>query len=123
MEAKGSNADDMLKLSDSEMHELHGIYEQEMEARTKRLSDVANELMIHVPSWWEPKERDKWEEGRFVRRYLTREAMNELRAAIRAERKARWELIVMWAPVIGMLTGLVGATTGLIAVLSKSAGH
>lgn len=49
--------------------------------------------------------------------------MNDLRARIRAERNARWELVLTWLPALGGITGLVGAVAGLVAVLAKTGGH
>jgi hypothetical protein len=45
---------------------------------------------------------------------LSRAGINELRSAIRAEKKARVERFLMWAPGI---TGILGAAIGLAAIL------
>ncbi len=54
---------------------------------------------------------------------LTPEAMTELRAAIRKERRERRETVDSWAKIIGRIiticTGLVGAIIGLVAVWKK----
>jgi len=53
---------------------------------------------------------------------LSHAQINQLRTAIRAEQKARWELRLMWLPIVGVVTGLMGALTALVAVLGKKAG-
>ncbi len=45
---------------------------------------------------------------------LSRDAISKLSAAIRAERKARIELLLMWVPGV---TGILGAMIGLAAIL------
>ena len=64
--------------------------------------------------------KDKWVEGTAVRRYLNEHGMSEVRAAIRAERKARAELIVMWVPMISGVAGLIGTFTGLVASVHEA---
>lgn len=61
--------------------------------------------------------RDSWEESSITGdRYLTREAIRDLRIALRQERKERSENLRLW---LAGLTGLVGALTGLAALLLK----
>ena len=81
---------------------------------------MAYKLMIEVCGRWDPETKDDWEEGQQVSQYLTPKGMKKLREAIRAEQKARREMFLMWVPVIAGFTGLVGAATGLIALLVKS---
>lgn len=50
------------------------------------------------------------------RHVLTPKGMAELRATLRSERKAKFELTLM---VLAAITGLVGAVTGLVAVLAR----
>ena len=47
--------------------------------------------------------------------YLSQRGINKLRADIRAERKARVELLLMWVPGV---VGVLGALIGLVAVLT-----
>jgi len=79
-------------------------------AMSDYLITEADRLLIPIPDTADEK---IWENAE---RYpvLTRQGINELRAAIRAERKARVELFVMWMPTV---IGLVGALTGLVAVI------
>jgi hypothetical protein len=70
----------------------------------------ADRLMIPLP---DKDDQKIWENAE---RYpvLTRQGINEVRTAIRAERKAQMELFVMWMPTV---IGIIGALTGLAAVV------
>jgi hypothetical protein len=69
-------------------------------------------LAVPLPDWDEEK---FW----FVNsdtdeHVLTKQGIHELRSAILAHKKARYELVAMWLPG---LIGIIGALTGLAAVL------
>ena len=49
--------------------------------------------------------------------YLSREGISEVRAMIRKDTKERHELMLPW---LSLLIGLVGALTGLIAVIGSA---
>lgn len=92
---------------------------------TRDLLDEAEGLYLPTPdrsdqSKWISKENLNTFENWSV---LTPEAMTELRAAIRKERRERREVVESWAKVVGaiitILTGLVGAAIGLVAVWKK----
>jgi hypothetical protein len=70
----------------------------------------ADRLLIPLP---DKEDKNIWED---VERYptLTRQGINEVRAAIRADRKARMELFVMWLPGV---TGVLGTLVALVAIL------
>jgi hypothetical protein len=118
--ARGAKSDELEGITSREMSELHWNDEDLMVAHTRRLSKMAHKLMIEVGGRWDPETKDDWEEGQQVYQYLTPKGMKKLREAIRAEQKARREMFLMWVPVIAGFTGLVGAATGLIALLVKS---
>lgn len=115
---KASSAE-MESIRQGKQFELSMANEEIMEAHTDWLSEIAHRLMIPIPNAWEESGKDKWVEGTAVRRYLNEHGMSEVRAAIRAERKARAELIVMWVPMISGVAGLIGTFTGLVAVYMK----
>ena|SRR5207249_1876753 len=94
--------------------------------RKKIVSDSlikeADELHLPRPQYGD---EDKWEDEGVkppmtVGEALTREAMVELRAVIRKERRERHETVEWWVKIIvGLITigtGLVGALIGLISV-------
>lgn len=47
---------------------------------------------------------------------LTNNGISELRSSLRKDRKERVELVVM---ILGIFTGVIGAVTGLVAVITK----
>ena len=62
-----------------------------------------------------PSEKDDWEDSKIDgRRFLTQQAQRALIVAIRAETKQRAELFGLR---VAGLTGVIGALTGLAAVL------
>jgi hypothetical protein len=81
---------------------------------TQRLFYLADKYLLPRPEFGDI-EGGAWEET-FPGRYtLKPEAMAQLRAVIREEQKASSEHMRLW---LVPLTGLVGAITGLIAVIS-----
>ena len=81
-------------------------------AMSKYLVSKANRLVIPLPDW---EDERFWsvnsEAGEPV---LTRAGINELRSAIRAEKKAGQERFLAWVPGI---IGILGAMIGLAAIL------
>jgi hypothetical protein len=76
------------------------------------LISEAYRLFIPLPDW---DKQDKVGGGDAVKYVLTRDAINELRSAIRAEKKARAERFLIWVPgVIGILGTLIGLASILI---------
>jgi len=89
------------------------------EAHTKYLMSRARRLVVPLPDWNDDR---LWSiEANTGEHVLTAAGINELRAAIRAEKKARREAVQSWLPWVGALTGIIGALTGLFAVLAKGA--
>src|SRR3954468_1186471 len=72
---------------------------------TLHLRGEANRLILPLPAFGD---KTAWE-NRTDDLYLTIKGINDLRAAIRAEKKQRREAILMWVPAISALTGLAGA--------------
>ena len=116
--ARGASEEELEALSAANSTDDLYFTEALLAAHTSRLIKMAHDLMIPVPYSWETAHKDKWVQGA-MHRYMTTEGMTELRAAIRAEQKARRELIVMWTPLVSALVGLIGAITGLAAVLGR----
>jgi hypothetical protein len=88
--------------SQIEIQQLHSDY----------LRSVAYKLVIPVPSLGENLMWDTFGDNLHC---LSEQGINKLRADIRAERKARVEMFVMWMPGI---VGILGALIGLAAVLT-----
>lgn len=96
------------------LHQEHYFEFTELESErvhlmTARLMAAASRMMVPTPG------EDAWEECQVTGyRLLTREGIQELRRAVRAEEAARRDAALSW---LGAGTGLVGALTGLVAVL------
>ncbi|MGC2459250.1 MAG: hypothetical protein WA435_14785 [Gallionellaceae bacterium] len=76
---------------------------------------LANRMLIPVPEF--KTEGGAWMESEQTGLYhLTPQAVHELRATIRAEKKARREEWTIW---LALMTGVIGALSGLIAIIKK----
>ncbi|HZT34456.1 MAG TPA: hypothetical protein VFA15_00940 [Nitrososphaera sp.] len=82
---------------------------------TGHLCEMASQLMLPVP---EHEEKGMWQEAehRHNRWVLSVKGAAELRAAIRKEQRESREQFVIWA---SLLTGIIGALTGLISILIR----
>jgi hypothetical protein len=85
---------------------------------TDYLRSEAHRLVVPMPDQTDDTVwRRACPEGKPEFEYLTAKGINDLRAAIRAEKKVRREHLLMWLPMVVALTGLIGAATGLAAIL------
>lgn len=106
-------------------YELDEAAEEEHGAYTRRLLHRAKSLLVSVPSrdGGELEGGPYWEQGQALGTwYLTRNGIARIRAAIREEEKARREARAHWVIWVSALTGLVGAATGLLAIILRSRG-
>lgn len=96
--------------------EASGSYwdtQEELRILTQRhLLATATKLMVPIPDM--KKQDDKFWEHRNGRHTLTDQGVAYLKTAIRAERKQRTDVYMPW---IFALTGLIGALTGLLAII------
>lgn len=114
-EAKDRGAKDEVQSLRSQMaFELHVLDDTKEAAFTERLLRQAARLRVPVPlgtsQYWRESDADR-------ARVLTREGIQQLRAEIRKEQRWRGERRSQWVVWITALTGLVGALTGMLAVL------
>ena len=104
-------------------YELDEAEEEEQGAYTRRLLHRARSLLVSVPAR-DGKELNgdtHWEQGHTLGTwYLTRAGIARIRTAIRDEEKARREARAHWVVWVSALTGLVGAATGLLAIILRS---
>lgn len=94
--------------------------EEEDEYITNHLLDQARRLRVPIPHRCDPDntESNHWYEGHYTGQwYLTSLGVSALRSEIRQEQKAKHEIRAQWIVWLSGLTGLVGAATGLIALL------
>jgi hypothetical protein len=96
---------------------------RERKAISDDLGDQAQRLYLPTPSL---NDKTKWDSDYAVHeptRFLTPEAMTELRSSIRKERAERRAVFEWWLKLIGglvgIVTGLVGALIGLVAIWRK----
>lgn len=87
--------------SQCDIQQLHSDY----------VRNLAHKLIIPVPSLGDNLMWDKLGDNLHC---LSEHGINKLRADIRAERKARVELFLMWMPGV---VGILGALIGLAAIL------
>lgn len=84
-----------------------------------RLFHEANRLGIPSPRYTDP-DSDLWERSHEGQVYLSFKGQSELRSSIRAENKERWEARASILKDIAVpIAGLIGAITGLIAVIRR----
>lgn len=82
---------------------------------TSYLLSKANKRFLPYPSYREGE--DPWERGHFTgKRYLTEKGISELRSRIRKEDRERFDLFLK---IAAGLTGVIGALTGLIAIMKS----
>ena len=97
------------------------LHEEEEEAYfTKKLFQRARRLRVPIPHRYndDKSESDHWYEGQYTGCwYLTTKGVAALREEIRRELKGRHEARSQWVVWLSALTGLIGAVTGLVALL------
>lgn len=113
--AKEKSGDDMTDIMYEEHTELVIVDDQIHRLVTNWLWEQAKKSMIPIPSH---DEEGMWEEteSRPGTYHLSVKGVGTLRAALRKENKERWETLVVW---VAPITGLVGALTGLLAIIMK----
>ena len=108
-----ASSDEIRSLRQREWYEVDLIDDQISDLVTRRFLGIANKYLLPTP-----KHDGAWIESDVTGlRQLEPEAIIELRATIRKERKERYEHMLMW---VAALTGLIGALSGLIAVIGAS---
>ena len=98
--------------------------EEEDACLTKTLRVQARRLHVPVPHRYneDKTESEHWYEGHYTGRwYLTSRGVAALREDIRREVKARHEGRAHWVVWLSALTGVIGAVTGLVALLTHKA--
>lgn len=91
---------------------------------TKKLLNRARRLRVPIPHRYNEDQSvaEFWCEGHYTGRwYLTTKGVAALREEIRKELKARHETRSHWVVWLSALTGLIGAVTGLVALLGHRA--
>ncbi len=112
--AKAKTAKEIEELGAEIGSEIDPILEEINSLQSKRFCQIAHKLLVPTP--------DRTNENFWCQRHydygyiLTDKGIWEIKKLIRQEKRERREGFVIW---LAALTGIIGATTGLAAVLSR----
>lgn len=120
---KGASQDEIQGLLQDASFETDMAQEQIQIILSARLFHEANRLGIPSPRYTDAGS-DLWEQAHNGQIYLSVKGQSYLRSSIRQEEKERREATAFWVkdilvPVLSMLLGIIGATTGLVAIFRK----
>src|SRR6266849_2583394 len=121
---KLNDREKIISLEQDRRFEIDVHDEDEDAYLTKKLLAQARSLRVPVPHRYnqDKTESDHWYEGHYTGRwYLTSRGIAALREEIRRELKARHEGRAHWVVWLSALTGVIGAITGLVALLTHGA--
>ena len=114
IENKGS-WEERQKVYATESVDLEMVDEEIRSLVTDYLVSKAQKMFLPVPSLRE--EDGFWEQGRYYASwYLTNKGVAMVRKSIRAEKDEKFNLAIRLAPAI---IGIIGALTGMFAVISR----
>ncbi len=118
---KGASRDQLEGIQQGWWAETDELNEELEALRTRRLLRQAYRLDVPVPPRPTEDHRDEfWVQGSMTGSWhLTQAGINKVRTDIRTEIRARQDTRAYWLRWIAAITGLVGALTGLFAVLGK----
>jgi hypothetical protein len=107
--------DDIKSLESSSYFEESMVDEEISLLATDYLIGKATRRFVPIPS---RETEGMWNQCNNIsdRYILTRQGISELRSSLRKEQKEKIELVVM---ILAVLTGIIGAVTGLVAVIMK----
>jgi hypothetical protein len=111
---KGLSGAELEQLNAEEGSEILPVLDEIDALTTRRFRQIANRLMVPLPDY---EDKQLWQD-RYYRRgkNLTSKGIWELKKLIRQEKRERREGFVV---LLATLTGIIGAITGLLAVLSQ----
>jgi len=112
---KKKSRDEIEEIKHDQYFEYAMIQEEIDILITSYLRSKANTLFVSLPEYDDEK---MWTECNKIsqQKVLTTLGINKIKKTIRQERKERVEIILM---VAASLTGIIGAITGLIALIKK----
>lgn len=118
---KLKNEEKVQSLEYEHRFELDMFDEEEDAYLTKALLTKARRLHVPVPHLYNEDKTisEHWHEGHYTGRwYLSTSGIAALRKEVRDELKARHEARAHWVVWFSALTGVIGAVTGLVALLA-----
>lgn len=108
----GLSGEELQRVHAEESSVIWPVLEEIDQLKTRRFCQIANRLMVPLP---DRKDKELWEEQHYSRgRVLTSKGIWELKKLIRQEKCEGREVLAAW-------TGIIGAITGLVAVLLAAA--
>ncbi len=111
---KGLSGSKLQEVDSEEGSEIWPVLEEIDRLKSRRLCQIADRLMVPLP---DIQDKEQWKEQSYGQgRVLTSKGLWELRKLVREEKRERREGFVVW---LAALTGIIGAMTGLAAVLSR----
>jgi aspartate/methionine/tyrosine aminotransferase len=113
---------ELQEVSAEEHFDLKDIDEWIEQVLADRLRRQANSLDIELPDWPNKEMWQSSDDGEFV--YLTNKGRAHVRRLVAEEKTRRFEVKTLWVtrfwlPLLAALVGIIGAITGLVAVLYK----
>lgn len=118
---KLKDTEEVASLESAHQFEIELLDEEEDAYLTKTLLAKARRLHVPFPHIYnkDKTESEHWCEGQNTGRWhLTVRGMAAVRKEIRREVKARYEVRAHWVVWLSALTGVIGAITGLVALLA-----
>ena len=111
-EAKAKSSDEKQDIRAEAGSVIVPILEKIDSLQTRRFCRIANRLLVPIPS---RNDKEMWSEKHYdYGHVLTDKGIWEIKKLIRQEKRERREGFSFW---LVALTGIIGATTGLVAVL------
>ena len=96
---------------------LFPIWDEIGELKSNRIRQIAARLLVPLP---DTKDKELWEEQTYRgRKILTSKGIWELKKLIREEKRERRQWVGLLTALITAIAGAIGATAGLVAVLSR----
>lgn len=118
--ARKASADDLRALEAYEAHSYWELEEEYEMLESSRLLGLAGKYVLAKPEFHADPDNDpNWRQGTTFKPtwYLKRQAIQDLRMLIRAERRARLEPVAEWIKIIGGLGGVVFLVEKLAGLL------
>lgn len=111
---KGLSGNELEQLNAEESSEVWPVFEEIDQLKSRCFYQIAHRLMVPLP---DEKDKELWQEQSYGwGRVLTSKGIWELKKLIRQEKRERREGFIVW---LASLTGIIGAITGLAAVLTR----
>lgn len=114
----GADDDQIRQLNHEEQYELGIINEIIYQLYSQRIITQAERSFVRVPDLQD--DREQWEVAKISRRWrLRRQALQDLLSGIRKAEKQRREAAQIKLVWIAGVTGILGALTGLISLITR----